>query len=251
LFLEGGMFEPANPNLDSDPDEPLSRVYDRSGRSWHGSESDDPFRPSTESGLADLGIAAKRVGIGVAALAGIALAVWLTTRLLTGAILGDGTIYLTGPNVEHLSENARVVVGKRVIGSVTNIGLRDGQYAATLSIERAAMRELSSDAEFEVASLNDWMPGNIGVRIRPNSANAAERLANGDRMIAKSSVLPPVIPQKFWLVVAGCALIVVLMAVAAKALQTVIGFARIIHGFIAAAVGIIWLLAWLEGRVTG
>ncbi|MFC1596999.1 hypothetical protein ACFL5Q_03540 [Planctomycetota bacterium] len=117
-------------------------------------------------------------------------------------------VYMFGSGVDHLEEGAVVAMGVEPIGRVCDVRIRDGEHEAHLAIKREYAEQIPSTSEFQVESLNHWMPGNLGVRVDPRGPTSAEPIRDDDRVQASNNFLPPEIPPKFYILLLGAALVV-------------------------------------------
>ncbi len=168
------------------------------------------------------------------------------------AIAGNDTIYIVGPYVDHLSEETSVVLDNDIVGRVKKVKFQNGRIAATLRIDRKVLRKLPSDSVFRIISLNKWMPGNLGVRIviPQSSSGSFKPIESGATITVGNTVLPPLIPPRFWLVVAACFAILIIILVCSKLLKTIFTFIKLIHGFAVAAIAIIILITYLNNMIS-
>lgn len=158
-----------------------------------------------------------KVLIGVAVVA-LLIAGWNAVGWLRGSIFSsDLHVYLEGNHVDQLQPGARVVIGSLAVGEVSEVETRDGAAVARLRIDGEQASQIATSARFQVDSLNHWMPGNTGVRVYPAAAEPNQRkLAAGDRLVASEKTLPPMVPIRFYGLVAGCALVLAATMVVAK-----------------------------------
>lgn len=128
----------------------------------------------------------------------------------------DYHVRLHGPGVDHLEVGAPVALGIQRIGQVTSVETHEGRITADLTIRRTHAMELPTETVFMVASLNDWLPGNVGVRVFvPETGHSFERLADGSLIHTPEQLLPIEIPPRFYLLIAvAVGLIIVVLVIA-------------------------------------
>lgn len=109
---------------------------------------------------------------GLLVLAGLLL--WGSIQWLTSD--ADDLIRLTGSNVSELEKDAAVMLDGVQVGKVVSVGLDGGEATAMLTIDGQYVDQIPKGSRFEVDSLNNWLPGNVGVKVVPP---AEKRLALG------------------------------------------------------------------------
>ena len=131
-----------------------------------------------------------------------------------GSIRGDVAIRLQGQGVDQLQAGALVVVGTQKVGKVARIEIRNSAPIADLEIERKQAVRIPGSSRFAVESLNDWIPGNVGVRIyRPETTGSDEPIVDGALVRTPDRFLPLEIPPKFYLLIAASVAIIVIIIV--------------------------------------
>ena len=144
------------------------------------------------------------------------------------------SIYLRGSGVSELEIRDRVVLGTVQIGEVVEKGVWQGKPIVKLWIDRRYAGQLDVNSQFEVDSLNQWMPGNHGVRIRATEVSGQHPFLADDSVItARERTLPSGIPENFYLVV----------GVSCVALAVVIAVARILRSLLLLLIGVLTLIA--------
>jgi len=186
-----------------------------------GEDSPEEFLDSMERRFEIPGV----VGYLLIAIAGFALlsVLWQAVRRLPGGrSSGDVHVVLCGDGVSELRPGDRVVLGSVQVGEVEQTSLRDGEVLAELRIDGKHAAEIPESSRFEVDSLNQWVPGNLGVRIRSDPARADRpSLVDGAEIEAAKRTLPPTVPERFYpLVALGVGAIVVLV-ICARVLRSI------------------------------
>ncbi|MCA9171964.1 MAG: MCE family protein, partial [Planctomycetales bacterium] len=151
--------------------------------------------------------------------------------------IGRKPVRLTGDHVGKLKPGMPIVSQGVTVGQVGNILIHDGQPTADL-VFREDQQITPSDYEFQVASVNKFVPGNLGIvatpRPKPNGSaldNSETRaatnvdIATHDDPVADSSIvqtvpslLPPEAPSGFVAVIA-VAVTATLAVIAIKVLR--------------------------------
>lgn len=164
---------------------------------------------------------------------------WLAAGLL--GLTGDVDVYLQGNYVDQLDEGAPVAVGTIPIGRVTEVSLREGRPTARLQLDRQHTAGISADSRFSVESLNDWMPGNVGVRVYPPAQPGdAPQIKQGASVEAiNHAFAPPHVPPKFFLLVGLGLVVLIVVGVLAVVLYR---WVSALSTLIAVALGIAILL---------
>ncbi len=180
------------------------------------------------------------VGLGVVALL---VAAWPFVAKLTHRMSGLD-VFVRGHGVSELQPGARVVLDSQEVGRVIGSEIRGGQRFAHVRIDGKYARQIPRESQFEVDSLNEWMPGNLGIRLRcPTSPTSSDVLGTGTEVDAVERILPPAIPPRFYLLVGACCVVVVLL----------IALARLVRAGLIIVVGIaviVAVLAHLNGMIT-
>ncbi len=183
----------------------------------------DTLRPARQRVLARRRRTAILAGaVLVVVLAGVIVLGFVTAYLVDAT--GNVNVYLFGSGVDKLAEGAVVAMDVLPVGSVREVGPRDGKLAAQLAIRRAYAEQIPQRASrFRVESLNEWTPGNLGVRVYVSEDVAgAQPIRDGDFVEAENQFLPPIIPPKFYLLVfLGLLMIAVVIAIAMVAYKWV------------------------------
>ena len=156
-----------------------------------------------------------------AGLMGVSI-LWAGISQLWRVTLGprDVHVRLSGCGVSQLRLGALVVLGTTVVGEVTKCD--DLAGVVELRIDKDHAAQVPRSSQFEVDSLNAWMPGNVGVRIRAPIVVEDREIAEGARVQAVELVLPAVVPQRFYWLVASCAGVIVLLVVLARVLRSLL-----------------------------
>ena len=185
----------------------------------------DPFAPDPDaveplaSGGWVLPASVRPLLIGFSAVAVVIAAVLWIMSILPFA--GRVEIHLQGPGVEALDEGALVVLGRQEIGRVSDVVLREGQPTARLLIDGDVARELPRDSSFTVASLNQWLPGNLGVVVKPTTqSRTSQSMQHGAVYRTDSSPLPRSLPMGFYWLAAAGAVVLIVATIFARILKT-------------------------------
>lgn len=175
-------------------------------------DDSDSYRPTT-SPFQRIRNVPRRFWAG----AGLTVPVMLVCWLAAGGspLQSDLKVQLHGPNVDRLDVGVPVVLGTQRIGQVTRVASLDGRLVADLQLERAYAAQLPADSQFSVESLNDWLPGNIGVRIHlPEVKTPFAPLRDGATIRASELVLLAEVPPRFGiLVLAGIVVLIVAIVI--------------------------------------
>jgi len=157
------------------------------------------------------------VGFSIVAVV-VAVALWIMSILpFTGRV----EIHLQGPGVDALAEGAPVVLGRQEIGRVKEVALQEGRPTARLLIDGDVARELPGDSSFTVASLNQWLPGNLGVVVKPTTqSRSSQSLQHGAIYRTDSSPLPRSLPRGFYWLAAAGAVVLIVATIFARILKT-------------------------------
>jgi hypothetical protein len=184
-------------------------------------ESGEDHRPSW---IDDWRPLAKHGAMALAA-AAVVLVLWTSAQWLWAAAgPRDLRVSVQGCGVPMLSNGARVVLGTRQIGEVERVDDDHGEKLARLRIDHRHAEQLPANAEFEVDSLNEWLPGNVGIRVRSRAGSEGPRLAEGAGVTAVDRILPPVVPWKFYPLVGACLLAVMVLYRLAVRLEKILVF---------------------------
>lgn len=129
-------------------------------------------------------------------------------------------IALRGSDVAQLAPDAAVVMDGIRVGSVDKVRLENGQAVADLLIDKEVAEQIPARSRFKVETLNEVMPGNVGVKIsssqspaavaRPMDAEPAlggRSLSQVREALADESVLPASTPTGMYLLI-GAAILV-------------------------------------------
>lgn len=154
-----------------------------------------------------LSIAVVVIALTLVMFTGFLATYWLGKR-------GELDIYLYGKGVDCLEEGAMIVLDIQPVGQVRAIEMQGTRQTAHLVIDQEMSTQIRAGSIFRVESLNDWMPGNVGVRVYAPKDSAQSPPVEDDTVVQASDMfLPPEIPPKFYLLVVG-ALVVVSVTVA-------------------------------------
>jgi len=150
---------------------------------------------------------------------------WTGISQLWRVTLGprDVHVQLSGCGVSQLKPGAFVVLGTTVVGEVTKCDNYAG--VTELRIDKDYAAQVPCSSQFEVDSLNTWMPGNLGVRIRAPMVTNERAIADGARIQAVERVLPAVVPERFYWLIASCAGGLIVLIVLARVLRSLLLFA--------------------------
>lgn len=180
------------------------------------------------------------VGIGIVA---VAVGLWTGGNwLLEAAGPQDVRVELLGSGVGLLKPGARVVLGSTEVGQVEQVGESGGEATALVRVEKDFVSQISQSSGFEVDSLNDWLPGNVGVRVRPALSETRSPLVDGTRVRVAPRALPPWAPWGFYVVIAASVVVlagVVVVAWMMRRAILLIVFAAIFAGIMLYLNGII------------
>lgn len=144
---------------------------------------------------------------------GVAVMLFYAVRGL-GSMRGDVSVRLQGQGVDQLKAGALVVVGTQPVGKVARIEILDSAPLAALEIERKQADRIPASSRFAVESLNDWIPGNIGVRISPPATSGGDKpIQDGALIHTPDRFLPLEIPPKFYLLIGAFVVIVAVIIV--------------------------------------
>jgi len=94
-----------------------------------------------------------------------------------------------------------------------------------------------------VDSLNDWLPGNVGVRVFPTATDTHPPMVDGSRVQTSARALPPWVPAGFYIVLAGIVVVLAGVVVVAWLMR------RVIVLVVAAAV-IAGVIVYLNGIIS-
>jgi len=149
---------------------------------------------------------------------------------------------LHGAGVDRLQPGDRVVVAVEPVGHVQEVRADGNRAEARLVLKRRQAERIPWESEFRVESLNDWMPGNLGVRIRvPESRGGLEPLRDGAALRATDSFLPPEIPVRFYYLIGAAMLVVAITAGLALAIYRAV--CKLTAALIVVAAGALVLVA--------
>jgi hypothetical protein len=163
-------------------------------------------------------IVGKIVG-GVAAIALLA-ALWQMLEPLSwfdaATQPSDVTVSIHGGPVEKLLPGAKVVMGSVEVGEVTATDVQGGLPSADIRIVGTYAQQIPHTSQFEVTSLNEYMPGNVGIQVHaPMNPSSAASIADGAHIRVMETPLPPEVPAKFFVVLGiGLVGVVVVLALA-------------------------------------
>lgn len=184
----------------------------------------------------------KKSGVGIGIIA-VAVVVWTGGRwIVRAAGPQDVRIELHGPGVGQLKPGALVVLGSTEVGQVERVGELGGEATALMRVDKDFVSQISRTSRFEVDSLNDWLPGNVGVRVYPDMAEIDSPLVDGARVRTSPRTTPPWAPWGFYVLVATTVLLLAGAMVVAWLMRRVIVlivFAGIMAGIILYLNGII------------
>jgi hypothetical protein len=153
---------------------------------------------------------------------GLAIPIGLICWLVSGGspLHGDLKVHLHGPNVDRLNVGVPVVLGTQRVGQVIRVASLDGRLVADLQLERAYAVQLPVDSQFSVESLNDWLPGNIGVRVHlPEAKTPFAPLRDGATIQAAELVLLAEVPPRFGILVLAAIVVLIVAIVIAGLLR--------------------------------
>ena len=186
-----------------------------------GEDSPEEFLDSAEAGF-EMPSAVGYLLIALAACALLAVLWQVVRRLPGGRSSHDVHVVLHGDGVSELGLGDRVVLGSVQVGEVEEATVRDGAVLAELRIDGEYAEEIPESSRFEVDSLNQWVPGNLGVRIRPGRAQTdAPSLVDGAKIEAAKRTLPPTVPERFYLLVALGVGAIVVLVICARVLRSI------------------------------
>jgi hypothetical protein len=156
------------------------------------------------------------------AVALLAVVIWSTSGWwASGGLAGNVHVDLHGAGVAELQPGARVVMGSIPVGEVVGREIRDGVPVAEVAVHGRHARQIPQSSRFEVDSLNQWMPGNLGVRIRgPKRPSDEPPLADGAEIETVDRALPPAVPERFYLLVGLSVAAVLVLALLARFLRS-------------------------------
>lgn len=208
----------------------------RKHRGVDGSEGSEPpsgARPAPRR------VSGRGLIIGLGVVIVLLLVVPVLWNAAKSAVSRDIHVYLRGCGVEELQPGHRVVIGTVPVGEVMGIDLRDGVQMAELRLDGKYVGQVAAGSRFEVDSLNQWMPGNLGIRVYPTGQKeGVQPLENRAVIQAVPRTLPPAIPKRFYAVVAVSVVAIALLLAIAKALQR---WLILLIGLAIMAAGLIYL----------
>ena len=118
--------------------------------------------------------------------------------ILTGAS-GPFVILGRGDAVKDLDINARVVISGKEVGEVTEFRLVRGEEVAVLRMSDELRGQLGKRTRFIVASVNQWVPGNIGIILDPvASRNSDDTIKSGESVQLEKAIVAEM-PSKAWM----------------------------------------------------
>lgn len=192
--------------------------------------------------------------IVVGSLAGCAVLALAILLIVSGMIpiQGDFDVYLTGPGIQKLSAGSPVAMGLQEVGHIKRIENREGVPVAHVVIQREIAEQLPQDSKFAVESFNEWIPGNLGVRVyKPSTPGSSSPIEDESTFETNNEILPPDLPPKFYLlVVVGLLAIAVVLGLACAIYKTI---KNLFSAAIILAIGAAILLAvyiHLNGSIT-
>ena len=118
---------------------------------------------------------AKKSAIGTGLIA-VVVVVWIGgSWLVRAAGPHDVRIELQGSGVSILKPGAGVIFGSTEVGQVEKVAESAGGSLAVVRLNKDFVATIPQASQFEVDSLNDWLPGNVGVRVFPASTERNRR----------------------------------------------------------------------------
>lgn len=151
---------------------------------------------------------------------------------------------MLGFDAMRLGAAVCVGIGSQQVGRVAGFDVREGESVVHLQIDGKYRRQIPTTSRFEVASLNVWVPGRVGVRIlSPTQPLKTDPLPDRALVQTCNTVLPADVPPRFYLLIAGCIAATVVLSVVAKALKST---AVIVSGITVLAA----IIAHLAGMVS-
>lgn len=151
--------------------------------------------------------------------------------LLAGAS-GPFIIHGAGPGVEDLEVEARVVASGQEVGQVTGFRFEGSEQVAVMHMSNELRGQLGKGTRFVVASVNKWVPGNVGVILDPvEPVNSDDRIESGDKVRLEKVVVAG-IPPSAWLglglIVGVCIVTFVLFAIIKKLVVIALGIGGLV-----------------------
>lgn len=163
---------------------------------------------------------------------GVLVGVAALVLMLVQRVKGPFRIKGTGPGVEELATRARVVLEDEEVGFVEWIGSEEGQPVARIKLQEGLRDRLGRKSKFLVGSINEYFPGNVGIRILPVPPSESGDVVSDDAIVTLETNSLPGFPPKFWLAIAILAVGLVLAVILCRVFQSAL---LLIGGLVAVA----------------
>lgn len=137
-----------------------------------------------------------------------------------------------GAAVSELDLNARVVVSGKEVGRVTEFRFVKSEQVAVMRMSEELRGQLGKGTRFIVASVNQWVPGNVGVILDPVAPlNSDGVIGSGERVLLEKAIvagIPGSALLGLGLVVGVCLVTLVLFKIIKKLVVIALGVGGLI-----------------------